>query len=166
MWHGTEESNRAAGSKPREKRRGTPEARRYHHYWRDKNGTGQHKELPWVALNRPKVFIDKNDNAIMIYSVKRQSVNLAEGHLHAVGELIIAAATVESKWQDWQLIHVAQWPFVNEMLGDVYRWRHEGVLSLMVQESPKKVHGATALRIVDFTFKVLPHDISKKKQRY
>ncbi|UCG56473.1 MAG: hypothetical protein JSU70_16620 [Phycisphaerales bacterium] len=42
-------------------------------------------------------------------------------------------------------------PFVNEMLGDLYRWRMEAVLSVMVRESPKKAHQAAPLRILDFS---------------
>jgi hypothetical protein len=35
--------------------------------------------------------------------------------------------------------------------GDVYRWKSKGVLSVMVQESPKEAHEPTALRVIDFT---------------
>ena len=42
-------------------------------------------------------------------------------------------------------------PFVKEILGDPYRWRKDGILSIIVQGSPEKPHGATPLRILDFT---------------
>lgn len=42
--------------------------------------------------------------------------------------------------------------FVNEMLGDPHRWQDEGVLSVLVQESPAKPREPTALRIMDFAF--------------
>ena len=64
----------------------------------------------------------------------------------------VAAATARSKWTDWRPIHVEKEPFLNEMLGDRYRWKQEGVHSVMVQESPKEVHETTPLRILGFSF--------------
>ena len=147
MWHCTVKTIEAAGSQPGEHRWGPPGAQRYHHYWRDTDGTWHHTELPWPAGNRPKVFIDAHDNAVLIYS--------AGGDLHGTGgELVIAAATAASKWNDWKTMHVEKGPFVNEMLGDPIRWRRESVLSVMVQDSPPEPHDPTALRIVDLSFKV------------
>ncbi|MBN2307655.1 MAG: BNR repeat-containing protein [Candidatus Hydrogenedentes bacterium] len=136
MWHCTDETLEAAASTPGDDRWGPPEARRYHHYWRDTDGTWQHRELPWVAGNRPKVFLDKADNALLIYT--------------ADGNLNIAAATAASQWTDWRVVHVEEGPFVNEMLGDPYRWRQEGVLSVMAQDMPAEPHAPTPLRILDF----------------
>ena len=138
MWHCTDESLQVAGSSPGEHRWGPPEARRYHHYWRDADSAWHHRELPWVPGNRPKVFVDKEDNAFLIYA--------------ANGDLVIAAATAASKWTDWAVVHVEKGPFVNEMLGDPYRWRQEGILSVLVQESPENPHDPTPLRILDFGF--------------
>jgi hypothetical protein len=153
MWHCTDESLQAAGSKPGEHRWGPPQARRYHHYWRGRSGRWHHRELEWEAGNRPKIFVDKSDNIYMIYGTKRRSAKLADGHLHSEGDLVIAAATAASKWRDWKVIHLEKGPFVNEMLGDVHRWEQEGVLSVMVQGSPEKTHEATQLRILDFSLK-------------
>lgn len=150
MWHCTAETIAAAGSKPGEQRWGPPEARRYHHYWRDSRGVWHHRQLPWAAGNRPKVFIDKEDNAILIFGARRRPASLADGHLHVEGSLRIAAATAASEWTDWKIVHVEKGPFVNEMLGDPYRWKTEGILSILVQESPQKDHQSTALRILDF----------------
>jgi hypothetical protein len=150
MWHCSDESLEKAGSKPGEHRWGLPEARRYQHYWRDKNGTWQHRELPWTAGNRPKIFTDKNDNIYMIYGAQQSgTVNNME---YAEGDLVIAAAGSGSKWTDWQIIHVEKGPFVNEMLSDVYRWKNEGILSVMVQEMPSTVHEPTPLRLLNFLF--------------
>jgi len=151
MWHCTDESLAAAGSKPGEQRWGPPEARHYHHYWRDREGRWHHTELPWVAGNRPKVFLDAEDNAYVIYGVRRRDATLSDGHLHRLGDLIIVGATAASKWTDWRILHREQGPFVNEMLGDVFRWKQDAVLSIMVQESPKTAHEATPLRILDYT---------------
>jgi len=68
MWHCTDESLRVAGSKPGEHRWGPAEARRNHHYWRDRKGDWHHRELPGVAGTRPKIFVDKHDNAYVVYA--------------------------------------------------------------------------------------------------
>jgi len=153
MWHCTDQTLQAAESRPGQERWGPPQARRYHHYWRSPNGRWHHRELPWVSGNRPKIFIDKFDNAYIIYGMRRQSVKLADGHLHSAGDLVIAAATAASKWKDWQVIHIEKGPFINEMLGDLYRWKKESTLSVMAQQSPTKAHEPTPLRILDFSFK-------------
>jgi hypothetical protein len=152
MWHCTDRTLLAAGSRPGEHRWGPPDARRYHHYWRDGDGQWHHRELPPVAGNRPKVFIDKSDNAYLIFGTRRRPTKLADGHLHSAGDLAIAAATAGSGWEDWKVTHVEKGPFVNEMLGDNRRWVKEGVLSIMVQQSPEKPHQPTPLRILDFRF--------------
>jgi len=145
IWHCSDASLEAAGSKPGEHLWGPAEARRYHHYWRHKNGTWEHTELPGVAGNRPKLFFDKTDNAYLIF---RNADLFVQS-----GDLVIAAATAASKWTDWQVIHTEKGPFVNEMLGDLYRWKRDGILSIMAQDAPAKAHEETPLRILDFTFR-------------
>ena len=76
---------------------------------------------------------------------------MADGHSCSKGDLVIAGATAASNWQDWRILHVEKGPFVKEMLGDVYRWKREAVLSIMAQESPPSPHEATPLRILDYT---------------
>ena len=136
VWHCTEETLRAEGSKPGEHRWGLDSAHRYHHYWRDEEGSWQHHELPWVSGSRPKLFIDKKDNTYLLYEIE--------------GNLEIAAATDKAGYGDWRVVHVEQGPFVNEMLGDPYRWKQEGILSVMVQESPENPNEPTPLHILDF----------------
>lgn len=152
MWHCSDQSLKEAGSKPGEKRWGPPEARRYFHYWRDKDGNWHSSELPGVAGNRPKLFVDKNDDLILIYGAQSELSNWFDDIFFESGDLVIASATARSQWNDWQVIHTEKGPFINEMLGDLYRWQDKGVLSVMAQESPQKPHDATALRIVDFQF--------------
>jgi len=147
IWHCTDDSLAAAGSKPGEQRWGPPPARRYHHYWRDVDGRWHHGELPWVAGNRPKVFLDADDNAYVICGVPSSAATLADGHLHREGD------TAALNWEDWRILHREKGPFVNEMLGDLHRWKTEAVLSVMVQESPEKAHEPTALRILDYAIK-------------
>jgi hypothetical protein len=145
MWHCSVESLAAANSRPGEHRWGPPEARRYHHYWRDKDGKWERRELPGVAGNRPKLFVDKNDN---VYLVFRNNDLFVQS-----GDLVIATATAASRWTDWKVIHTEKGPFVNEMLADPYRWKMNGILSVMVQGAPEKANEATSLRILDFTFR-------------
>jgi hypothetical protein len=151
MWHCTDESLRAAGSKPGEQRWGPPEARRYHHYWRGHDGRWYHRELPAAVGTRPKIFLDRQDNAYVIFSTEHRPTQSADGLLHSTANLAIAAATSASKWLDWRIVHVEEGPFINEMVGDPYRWKQEQALSVMVQESPGQPHQATPLRILDFS---------------
>jgi hypothetical protein len=92
--------------------------------------------------------MDPADNAYLVYcdAWSREIFSLD-------GKLIIAAATADSRWTDWKIIHTEKGPFFNEMLGDVYRWKSQGVLSIMVQQSPKQAHEPTPLRIIDFSLK-------------
>lgn len=135
--HCTDETLEAAGSRPGEHRWGPPEAQRYHHYWRAHDGQWRHRELPPPAGNRPKIFLDSEGNAFLITNV--------EDNLHILG------ASAKAEWADWRLLHVEKGPFVNEMLGDLYRWQQDGVLSVMVQGKPDKPHDPTALRVLDFS---------------
>ena len=146
VWHCTEESLAAAGSHPGAHRWGPPEARRYHHYFRKRDHTWGHVELPWIAEDRPKLFIDEADTAYLIF---RGDANLN-----------IAAATAGAGWSDWRILHVEPGPFGNQMLGDPYRWKDDGVLSVMVQEAPETPHQPTALRVVDF---MITNDESRKR---
>jgi len=136
VWHCTEETLRAEGSKPGEHRWGVENAQRYHHYWRDEEGSWQHRELPWMSGTRPKLFIDEKDNTYLVY---QKNENLE-----------IAAASKKAGYTDWRVVHIEQGPFVNEMLGDPYRWKQEGILSVMVQDSPEKASEPTPLHILDF----------------
>lgn len=148
MWHCTDETLEKAGSEPGKLRWGPAEARRYHHYWRDKTGIWQHNEIPWVAGNRPKLFIDKHNSVFLIY--KAQHSTSTQKYTAAPGDLVIAVATANTNWTDWQIVNTEKGPFVNEMLGDAYRWKNEGILSVLVQEMPAEKHQPTPLRILDF----------------
>jgi hypothetical protein len=136
VWHCTEETLLAEGSKPGEHRWGVDNAKRYHHYWRDESGSWMHWELPWISGNRPKLFIDKQDNTYLVYGKDEN--------------LEIAAASDKTGYKDWRVIHTGQGPFVNEMLGDYYRWEQEGILSVMVQDSPVNPSEPTPLYVLDF----------------
>jgi hypothetical protein len=152
MWHCSDASLEAATQRNRTSWRPV-DARRYHHYWRDEKGAWQHRELPGIAGNRPKLFFDKQDNAYLIFARQadpdkrmKQDIYFSEGHL------VIMAASAKSAWTDWQDIHIEKDLFGNEMLGDIYRWKESGILSVLVQESPTGERESTPLRILDFAF--------------
>jgi len=42
--------------------------------------------------------------------------------------------------------------FFSDLLGDLYRWKKDGVLSVPLQESPKENAAPSALRMLDFSF--------------
>jgi len=136
--HCDDESLKAAGSKPGEVRFGPLPARRHYHYFRQTDGTWETSLLPEVAGSRSKVFIDKADNAYLIYQKS--------------GTLFIIGASASTSWQDWKLVHTEPGRFGSEMLGDLYRWTDSGVLSILVQDRPRKAHLPSALRILDFQF--------------
>lgn len=151
MWHCTDASIKAAKIKPRDPTWGPEDGRRYHHYWRDDKAVWRHRELPGIAGNRPKLFFDKQNNAYLIFARKATPKKMDWDIYFAEGDLVIMAASAKSQWTDWQVIHTEKGPFLKEMLGDVYRWKASGVLSVMVQDSPTKPHEATPLRVLDFT---------------
>ena len=154
MYHCTMQSLREAGSFPGASRWGPNEAKRYHHYWRDTKGNWHHFEMNLNVGNRPKVFADKHDNLIMIYAggAKGDTKNNNEDK----SDLIIATATAKNEWKDWNVTHVLKGPFINDMLGDFYRWKSEGVLSIMVQNVPKRKSKKSTLKVVDLTFESIP----------
>tara|TARA_R110002051_G_scaffold318695_1_gene401376 strand:- start:10077 stop:11504 length:1428 start_codon:yes stop_codon:yes gene_type:complete len=149
MYHATEQSMRDAGSFPGETRWGPNEAKRYHHYWRDATGNWHHFEMNLKVGNRPKVFTDKHDNLIMIYAGNTEGG--IKNYDQNNRDLIIATATAKNMWKDWSITHVVKGPFINDMLGDFYRWKNEGILSIMVQNVPKRKQ--SKLKVVDLTFK-------------
>jgi hypothetical protein len=131
-------------------------ARRYFHYWRDDKGVWTRNELPFVSGNvntyvgsRPKLFIRDNGDAYVIYQ-SWQTVNPGSAGIYITsGNLVIQAATAASQWTDWQIIHTETGPFLGEALADPYRFL-EGVLSVMMQETPSTIGGSSPLRVLDF----------------
>jgi len=151
MWHCTDETYDDARSLGYTDmgRWGPAIARRYHHYWRDHDGTWRHFELSPVAGSRPKLFFRENGDAILIYQSCRDPMALGQDIYFVNGDLTVCAATAASGWTDWRLVHVEEGPFINEMLGDAHRLAADGILSVMVQETPAVSGAPTVLRIVD-----------------
>ncbi|WP_232732021.1 hypothetical protein [Confluentibacter lentus] len=123
LYHGTKETIEAAGSILGATRWGPKFAKRYFHYWRDEKGIWNNLQLPMKVGNRPKVFADKNDNLILIYVGEADKT--INGKNKSDKNLIIAVATAKNNWQDWHIAHSVKVPFMNDMLADIYRWKHE-----------------------------------------
>ena len=152
MYHCTELTIKEAGSEPGEFRWGPQEAKRYHHYWRDTNGEWNHYELEWEIGNRPKIFTDKQDNLILIYGGNPYKSRDGQNREDERQDLIIAMATAEHTWKDWKRVHSVEGPFINEVLGDKYRWQSKGVLSVILQDAPKAPKEPSALKVLDLVF--------------
>lgn len=148
MWHCTDETYEGYSYS----RWGPEGARRYFHYWRDSEGLWHRNELPGYVGSRPKLFIHSNGDAFLIYQSRRGTIDPYDtGIYFDEGDLTIQAATAAEQWDDWQVVHTEDGPFLNEMLGDHYRFEQEEVLSVMVQESPSYHGESTPLRIIDFS---------------
>jgi len=128
---------------------GPPADRRFHHYWREAAGKWHDDVLPGVAGSRPRLFSDSHDNLFLIYG--RLAIDgPMQDEIFAPGDLVIAAATARNHWQDWKVIVDEKGPFINEMLGDTTRWKSEGILSVMVQQTPKVLGTPSPLRVIDY----------------
>ena len=152
MWHCTDESYAYAvsqGVNPGETW-GPAIARRNHHYWRDSNGKWHHTELPEVAGNRPKLFIKQNGDAIIVYVASMNPLPDGAVGKYTSGDLVILAATAESHWTNWAYITSETGPFCNEVQGDYYRFKNEGILSVNVQGAQTNNDYLTPLRIIDY----------------
>lgn len=131
-------------------------ARRYYHYWRDAQGNWTRNQLAFdtgdvssFVGSRPKIFIRDNGDAFVIYQAW-QSANLSGTDIYIDdGDLVIQAATAANQWTDWQIIRVEDGPFISEALADPYRFE-DGILSVMMQDSPSSNGDSTPLRVLDF----------------
>jgi rhamnogalacturonyl hydrolase YesR len=132
---------------------GLPKDRRYHHYWREKAGNWHDDVLPWVAGSRPRLYIDDQDNLIMIYNRPVANSVMESGIYFTEGDLVIAVATARAHWLDWRVVTEEKGPFINEMLADPIRWKSEKILSIMVQETPKVIGTPSPLRVLDYKWK-------------
>ena len=148
MWHCTDETYQGYSYS----RWGPEGARRYFHYWRDSQGLWHRNQLPGYVGSRPKLFIRSNGDAFLIYQSRRGVIDPYDTGIYFIeGDLTIQAATAAEQWTDWQVVHTEYGPFLNEMLGDHYRFEQEEILSVLVQESPATPSQSTPLRIIDFS---------------
>lgn len=128
----------------------TPEQASYYHYWRDQNAVWHQNELPFTVGNRPKMYFDKNDNALLVYLEKWEATDWFSSIYFNKGTLVIAAATKKNNWKDWSIIHKEKGPFLNEVLVDPLRIKRNGILSVFLQESPSEVKAPANIKILEY----------------
>ena len=150
MWHrDTAKANTGGVYSPTESS--------YFHYWRDTDGYFHRSKLPGQVGSRPKLFFDANDNAFAIYQLGAFS---SQGLYINSGDLVIAAATKASNWNDWKIIKTETTPtgFVSEAQADARGFALTGTLSVEMQNSPTVFTSAqaTAMRALDYTFAITP----------
>jgi len=138
----------------------------HHHYWRDNDGEWHLNILPGSVGRRPKILLDKYDNAYAIYMVN--STDEYKYNLYfRKGDLVIASASADSRWTDWKVIHRESGPFFNEVLFDKERWQSDEILSIFVQITPElpylytpslddrtinRIVEPTPLKVMEYTF--------------
>jgi len=117
----------------------------YYHYWRDDDGRWRRNEVFHPVgsgadseRNRPKLVSTSNSDLIAMVNNKAQ--------------IVLLAATAESEFRDWRVIHIEEGPWNGEPLPDLSRWREEGVLSIYMQKDPPNAGEPTDLYVVDFSF--------------
>ena len=133
--------------------------RRYFHHWRELDGTWHSNELEFDTQNigtwvgsRPQIYIDSQGNAFVIYQSWQNAGIAGTGIYIRYGNLSIQAATAANNYNDWNLIHVENGPFVSEAIADPYQLQN-GVLSVMMQGSPSTLFELTPLHILDYELK-------------
>ncbi len=158
MWHCTDQTFADAGYDPatdNQLRWGPATARFYFHYWQDIDGSWHQFKIPGYAGSRPKLFMRANGDAVLIYQACRTVESLNDEIYFTNGDLKIYSASAASRWTDWQEVYQLEnnnGYFMNEMLGDVYRFADSGtqMLSVFVQDAPTSSRQSTPVRILDF----------------
>ncbi len=155
MSYTTPESSRAAGLPwPNKATWGAVAALRYHHYFRQSDGTWKETELPWVAGGRGWMGFDKNDNAYFVYPGRIGAIPLEDkSDLYYVGSLTVATATAKNNYEDWHVAYIEQGPFLSEFRGDSARLKNESVLSLLAQRAAEHGVFSSSLSVVDLKIK-------------
>ena len=117
----------------------------YFHHWRDDDGTWRSAALPMPVGTRPQLAFDKADNAYAVFAN-----GPSQGIYGADRSLVVVTAAAATKWSEWRVLATVVGPFHTEPLIDIERMRSEGVLSVVMQESPKRDLEPTRLRVIDF----------------
>lgn len=117
----------------------------YYHYWRGNDGEWRQNEVFHPVgggadsdRNRPKLAATADNDLIAMFNNRAQ--------------IVLLAATVESGYSDWKVIHREEGPWNGEPLPDLTRWSDEGVLSVYMQMDPSQSGEPTDLYVVDFSF--------------
>ena len=90
---------------------------RYDHYWRDEKGAWHTNRLPFHG-RKPQIVLDRSGLALLVFC-RGKDHNYHDRD--PGGDLCIAAASEQSQWKDWQIIHQQHEWFVGEPLLDIPR---------------------------------------------
>lgn len=110
---------------------------RFHHYWRDTDGTWHKNDLNFYGA-RPKIVAD-NNNVYLIY-VRYDKV-------------CVAKATAANNYADWQIINVEGDATVKYAVGalvDFDRFKSNAILSVLAQEKPAITGDATKMHVIEY----------------
>lgn len=149
--HATPESARVAGLPwPSQTTWGAVAALRYHHYFRENDGTWKQIELPWVAGGRGWLGFDAADNAYFVYIGRTGPFPTGDdSQIYFFGSLAVATATAKNNYSDWSVAYEEQGPFSSEFRVDEARLKNEGLLSMIAQRAAGDGVFSSALSVVD-----------------
>ena len=117
----------------------------YYHYHRDPiTGEWLRNQLPTSERvgSRPKLGHDANGDLYAIYTSR--------------GDLIVAGATRDGNYEDWEILYKDERNFVSDPLLDQDRLFNDGVLSVFIQDNGPASNEATGtpLRVLEFNVNV------------
>ena len=123
----------------------------YDHAWRDQNGTWHESRIPAVVGSRPKLAFDHNDSAYAIFT------NGPTPGIRGIDrQLVVATASKASNWTDWKVAFTLPGPVIGEPLLDQSLMQSDGILSVLLQDSPTQERQTTPIRVVDFAIGTKP----------
>jgi hypothetical protein len=113
----------------------------YYHYFRDPiTGNWVRAQLPTSERvgSRPKIGFDADGNLYAVYT--------------SSNELIVAGATRNASYQNWQIMYTDTRNFISDPILDQSRLFNDGVLSVFLQENgpSSDVAIGTDLRVLEF----------------
>lgn len=129
--------------------------RRSFHYWFDDNNELQSINLHFGGSKSPILMAD-NDDAYIVYISKSFDYEQVGDRKFAKNRLRIAKATKAKGYTDWEHIYEES-DLTNLAIGlriDVERFNSDQVISVMLQEIPKKLGEATPIHVVDYRIHV------------
>lgn len=111
--------------------------RRYQHYWRTKEGAWKHQTLPFSG-NRPKLLATPERELFLIYS-DNDTLHIAQG----------VPNSAMTKWNWSRLTLPKKQSVAADAIPDLSRWTTENIISLYLQEAPKRTIRTSKTEAVD-----------------
>lgn len=144
MWHRRDDDvNGEFDFVPGERFNGSKSA--YYHYHRDPiTGEWLRNQLPTSERvgSRPKIGHDSNGDLYAVYTSR--------------SNLIVAGATREGDFEDWEILYEDERSFVSDPLLDQERLFNDGILSVFIQDNGPASDDATGtpLRVLEFNVNI------------